>query len=350
MTYADLKKYIIENNKITYILENLGMGHINDSNPKYISCSMPNGDNPQSTIIYKDEYLTTLAYTRKIKTDEDGKKPNLFNLIMYINKCEFSTAVSWCSALLGISTDKSFSKNNKHMDFFKKIKKKNEMVNNQVYYDRSILDVYGNMPHIDLVKQDSIISQSIIEKYNILFDYRSDRIVFPHFKYDDANIIAGVVGRTTIKAYKELGIKKYMSLLDTDFKKTLNLYALSHNVENIKREGIVFIFEAEKSVIKADMYGFPCGVAVGCHEISQFQRKLLIGLNVEICIAFDNDVEEEHVLNICQQLSKYRNVSYIKDRWSFLKEKDSPVDKGYKKWRYLVKNRVKITDGGEING
>ena len=133
-----------------------------------------------------------------------------------------------------------------------------------------------------------------------------------------------------------------MSMLQTRFDKTFNLYGLSLNIDHIKSQGIVCVFEAEKSVMKLDMYGMPVGVAVGCHEISNFQRRLLVRLEVEICICFDKDVDEEHIKKVCNGLNIGRTVSYVKDTENLLKDKDSPVDRGHRVWKQLFENRIKV--------
>lgn len=341
MTSKELREYIYKNDCIITILENLGMTHIDDSNSKYISCGMPDGDNPCSTIIYKDEYLTTLAYTRNIKPKDYIGQTNIIHLIMFIKKCEYSSAKSWCYFLLGLSNEGSNIKSKDYLGFFKRIKRNKDIIKEQVYYDKSILNQYSKTPHIDLIRKDGIISQKIIDKYDIRFDYRSNRIIFPHYKYNDSNKIAGIVGRTVIKSFKELNIKKYMSMLPTEYHKKQNLYAYNLNIDNIQKRHIVIVFEAEKSVIKADMFGFPYGVSVGCHDISDFQRRLLLSLNCEVIIAFDKDVSEEHIKNICKVFSNFTSVSYIYDKWNLLDEKDSPVDKGHRVWEYLFRNRIK---------
>lgn len=344
MNARELREYISNNDKLPEILESLGMHSINGTNPKYYSCGFPDGDNPTSTIVYRDESLTVNAYTRNIGGGED-KKPNIYNLIMYINNCEFSTAISWCHNILGLSNDRTSW--TKVEDLLLKHKKKrvdkNKLNKDTIYYDLDILEQYEKSYHINLVRDDGIIDKDLLDKYMVMFDERSDRIIFPHLKYDDVTKVAGIVGRTVHKAYRELKINKYMSMLKTKFDKTYNLYGLSLNIDNIKERGIVCVFEAEKSVIKLDMYGMPVGVAVGCHEISNFQRKLLINLGVEICICFDKDVEEEHIKKVCSSLSMLgRPVSYIIDSNGLLKEKDSPVDRGRRVWEELFKNRTKI--------
>ena len=346
MDIKEIKEYILSNEKTIYILENLGMHSINDNHGKFISCGMPDGDNPNSTIIYKDISLTVMAYTRKLPHKEENK-PNIFNLIMFIKNISFSESIKWCTSLLGLSNTYN-SKNNQRDDYGKL----REIVQNskkytggytqgeQVFYSKEILKNFHDVVHIDLIKNDGLIDYEILKKYHVMFDERTNRIVFPHLKYDDANKIAGIVGRTTIKAYKELKISKYMSLLDTEYIKTNNLYGLSLNIEEIKKRGQIIIFEAEKSVMKADMFRFPIGVAVGCHDISDFQVKLLLSLDVEIIIAFDKDVSEEDLKKVCNKFKFFRKTSYIYDKWGLLKEKSSPVDEGIKKWNFLFKNRV----------
>ena len=344
MNAKELKEYISRNDKLPEILESLGMHSINGSNPKYYSCGLPDGDNPTSTIIYRDESLTVNAYTRNIGGDED-KKPNIFNLIMFINNCEFSAAINWCHTILGLSNDRR-APYQKREDLLSKHKKtvfsKSKFTKDDIiYYDLDVLDRYQKEQHISLVRDDGLIDKRVLDKYMVMFDERTDRIIFPHLKYDDVTKVAGVVGRTVHKAYKELKIFKYMSMLQTKFDKTFNLYGLSLNIDNIKSQGIVCVFEAEKSVMKLDMYGMPIGVAVGCHDISDFQRRLLIRLNVDICICFDKDVSEEHVRNTCNRLSIGRTVWYVKDTSNLLKDKDSPVDRGRRVWYELFNNKTK---------
>lgn len=344
MNFNELKKYILDNDKIPVILEQLGMHSIDGSNNKYYSCGFYDGDNPSSTIIYRDESLTVNAYTRNIKRDRN-KSSNIFDLIMFVNKCEFRTAISWCNVILGLDSSNSnfnYSSLKNSMRKKDKINKFDNIENQIIYYNFDILNTYSNQIHISLIQNDGLIDKNILNKYMIKFDDRTDRIVFPHLKYDDCTKIAGVVGRTVIKAYKELNIKKYMSMLETRYDKGYNLYGLSLNIDNIKKYGCVCVFEAEKSVMKLDMYGLPIGVAVGCHDISDFQRKLLISLGVEICICFDKDVDEEHIKKMCLSMNRYRNVSYTKDIENLLNEKDSPVDKGRKVWNILFEKRIKF--------
>ena len=67
MEVREVKQYIYENNKIELVLQELGMHHIKwHDNSSYITCGMPDGDNPQSTTIYNNPFLNVVAYTRDI--------------------------------------------------------------------------------------------------------------------------------------------------------------------------------------------------------------------------------------------------------------------------------------------
>lgn len=342
MDAKELKKYIAQNNLLHDLLHKLGCHSIKEYS-KELRCALPNDDDPSKVSVFYGDDLSVRIFTKAETIYGD-----IYNLIMFIdnlpiNNSSFPEAYKKCLSLLGLSASYNVPKQKKvdHLSFFKKIRKYyHEDVNFQCY-DLSILDKYSKIPHIDLIRKDGIL-YDVIDKYHVRFDERTDRIVFPHFKYDDKTKIVGLIGRTVIPAYKELGIPKYFSMEGIKYEKSKNLYGLSHNIENIKKRGQIIVFEAEKSVMKVDMFGYPIGVAVGCHDLSSFQKKLLISLNVEIIIAFDKDVDENHVINICNDLAKYRKVSYIKDRWGLLGEKDSPCDRGYKVFNYLFKYRIHV--------
>lgn len=339
MDAKELKKYIFNNDLIEDLLEKVGC-HSFVLYSDELRCALPNDNDNSKVSISLDEGLNT-----RIFTSGETIFGSIFDLIMHIDNLEFKEATRKCAALLGLSVGGKVQRKTDHLDFFKKIDKKKRKRKSVRYqeYDVSILDKYSSVPHIDLIKKDSIFG-NVVKKYSVKFDERTDRIIFPHFKYDDCSKIVGLIGRTVIPAHKELNIPKYFSMEGIKYEKSKNLYAYSHNINNYKENGCIVIFEAEKSVLKLDMFGYPVGTSVGCHDISEFQKKLLISLGVEIVIAFDKGVDEEHVKKLCNELNKYSNTSYIKDRWDLLKNGDSPVDRGYKKWNFLFKHRVKMKE------
>ena len=53
MEAKTIKEYIYNNEKIVDVLEALGMHHIKwHGGKEYLTCGMPDGDNPQSTTIF----------------------------------------------------------------------------------------------------------------------------------------------------------------------------------------------------------------------------------------------------------------------------------------------------------
>ena len=338
MDAKELKEYIVKQDLIETLLHKIGCHSIVPYS-KELRCALPDDNDNSKVSVFQDENLSVRIFTKG-----ETIYGSIYDLIMFIDGSEFTEAYKKCKALLGLSGAFTKAKSKvDHLQFFKGIKKgKQKSLDKEELktYDISVLSKYSNVPHIDLIRKDGIIDKNVLEKYHIMFDERSERILFPHFHYQDKSKIVGIVGRTVNPAFESLKIPKYFPVDGYKYEKSRNLYGLSHNIEAIKECGYVLVFEAEKSVVKVDMYGYPYAVSVGSHDISSFQMRLLISLGVEIILCFDKDVDEEHIKNICGQLGKYRKVSYIKDRWKLLKEKDSPCDRGLKKWKFLFKHRV----------
>lgn len=345
MTAKELKQYIIEHDKLIDILEHINCHSIRKANDKYIKCGIADGDNPTSTTVFLDDYIGVITYTRNIKSENQTSQADLINLVAYSLGMEYKSAKNYLIGYLGLDNKGSSVTKYDPISFFRKSirkAKRNSLKEEQVYYDVDILKEYLDMPHIDLIKNDGLIDLNILKKYRVMFDQRTGRVLFPHFKYDDSTKIAGIVGRTTNPAYKELKINKYMSMLPTRYDKTLNLYALCWNIDYIKEKDEIIVVEAEKSVMKADMFGDTNCTAISCHSISKEQKKIILGLNIKnIVIAFDSDVDEETIRKECDEFYDFMNVFYIKDNWKLLGEKDSPMDRGYKRWKFLYNHKIK---------
>lgn len=342
MTSKELKRYIYENGKLQDVLEGIGM-HSIVIREKYCTCGFPDGDNKNACTVQNNEYLTIRAYTRKIE-NANGLYPDIIDLVQFVLDTKNGyEAIKAILDLVGLSGSKINNATNKVKDgteIFRRVKKKKP--SDSLYgdmFDKSILDNYDRTPHIDLMKKDWI-TPKFAEMYDIVFDAESNRIIFPHYKWDDHNTILALVGRTVNPAFKELKIPKYLTLVGVGYKKENNIYGLSLNMERIKQEKKVMIFEAEKSVIKAHQCGFGFCVSVGCHDISMQQAKILLSLGVEeIILAFDKDVKLDHIKKYYDLFSSYVKVTIIYDAYDVLGEKDSPVDKGHKIFNVFYNNR-----------
>ena len=330
---SEIKKYIIDNDKIEEVLTSLSCHHIKDRGD-YYSCARPNGDNPQSIITYKDN-LTVQMYTgEKIQGD-------LIALIMGLKQCDFITALKWLHTILGLQwSNKTPKKKVEQKEdplsiFTSKLKSKHKCdVNDVDIYNEDILMDFGDCIHKDY--GNGRITETVRKDFGLLYDFQRKRTVIP---WRNHRGIVGLSGRTSIPLYKELDVPKFWSY--QGFKKGKCVYGLCENYAHIQQAGYVVIYEAEKSVLIRASLGDRTGVAIGSSNITDEQVGLILALNVDVVIALDKDQTKDHIKDICSKFSKYRNAYYIWDKWDILDEKDSPADANNKTFNFLMKYKVK---------
>lgn len=268
-----------------------------------------------------------------------GKGGNILNWLMHYEGLRFDDAVKKVEKISGKEIIKIAPCSS--MSFYKtleRIKRVNEKPKREVL-DSSYLDKFQV---IDGQPEEWIaegITNEMIKKYDIRIDTNGNRIVYP-VRDNNGNLI-GVKGRTRFKAYKTLGISKYINyqkLGTPDF-----LQGMYENRENIKAKNTVIIFEGIKSVMKVDAWGYDYGVSAETSRLNDEQIKVIIKLNVgEVVLAFDQDVCWEKALAEGKKLNRFTNVSVIFDKNGLLKEKDSPCDEGREVWEKLYKERIRV--------
>lgn len=342
LTVIELKKWIYENNKVQFILEQIGCHHIIYHETKeYYSCGNPDGDNNAAINVYNNEYLNCIDHTRNI-----GEKPDIIDLVEYIKKLNFKDTIKWLHQLLELKL--TYQKTQQHIEkidplhIFKKVKcrKLKTNVADIEYLNENVLCDFIPNIHIDLFREG--ITQQAIEKFELGYSYKMKRTIFPYRYWLNGELV-GYTGRTSIKDYKAFEISKYF--ITPNYKKNLNLYGLWENYDDIQKIDYVTVFESEKSVIKRYSRCDKSCVALSGHTISDEQIKILIGLNVkEIVIALDKDVDINEMRYACEKFYGIRNVSYIFDKYNLLGKKDSPADAQNKIYEYLFKYRVKYDE------
>jgi DNA primase len=199
---------------------------------------------------------------------------------------------------------------------------------------------YVDLPYIGWVKEG--ILPFACKRFNIGYSYDRKRIVIPERKWNgDDNEYIGISGRTTIPNYELFDIPKYFKLSNT-YPKGLNVYGLNENYKTIQEAGYTVVMEAQKSVLKRYSRKDGTGTAIGNCEFTEEQVKILISLNVEICICFDEGISLQHIRKECEKFYKIRKVSYMYDRWGLLKtgSKDSPADMDNKTFNFMFKHRI----------
>lgn len=343
MTVEELKRYIYEEKKIEYILQQIGCHEIKFNRQKdYFSAAHPDGDNPQGINIRNSEYLNYRSFSRGVDYEDNQ---DLISLIQTTKKMSFIEAVKYLHNILDLPFEFKKKEEKKKQKFdplavFKKIKDKNKYgkvnVDDIHVLDDKLIDDYIPMLHIDWAREG--IMPWTREKFKLAYSYRHKRVIIP-MRYWLTGELLGFNQRTTVENYKEFGIKKYF--ITPTYPKYANLYGLYENYDGIQKARHVVIYEAEKSVLKRDSLNDPTGVALSGHSMSEEQARILMGLDAEIVIALDKDIDINEVRHVCEKFYNIKPVSYIYDEWDLLDEKDSPVDKGNKIFEFLFNHRIK---------
>ena len=333
----ELKEYIIENNKVVDILENIGC-HSVTSYAKEYRAALPNKTNKTAVSIRKENL------SGRIYTPDENISGDIISIVMEITELKFKDALKKIHDILGLkftltTTPKRASYD--PLDIFKNVKsyrryKKQELE----ILPESVLDNHNflKLPHINLIREGII--PCVQREFDVMYDMESQRILFPHRHWSTGELL-GIFGRTTVKQWKILGIPKYLGIIP--YPKSLNLYGLHENYKGIQDAGYVVLVEGEKSTLKAKSLGYNNFVALGGHELSQEQVRILISLNVDIVLALDKDVPEQESIDMCNQFKGIRNAYYLYDKYDILDEKDAPIDKGIKIFNYLLKYKKKVS-------
>ena len=196
------------------------------------------------------------------------------------------------------------------------------------------------------------ITKAAMDKFNIRYSVPQNKIIIPHYNADGE--LVGIRGRA-LNGWEVENIGKYMPVQIEDkwysHPLSLNLYGLNFTKENIKRTGICFLVEAEKSVLQMEGWDFPnCGAAVCGSQFNKHALKLLVKTAQprEIIICFDKEEKpgsDEYfnkLYSIGKRYLNYCDFSFIYDRENLLQLKDSPTDHGPDVFWKLYKRRVKV--------
>lgn len=199
---------------------------------------------------------------------------------------------------------------------------------------------------------DDGISKKTMDRFNISYSISQNKIIIPH--YDILGRLVGIRGRA-LNDWEVENIGKYAPIqVEGIWYKhplSMNLYGLDRTYMDIRRNGVCYLFESEKSVLQMDGFSIPnCSAAVCGSNFNKYQLNILMKFCApsEIVICFDKEElpgEEKYfnkLWNICQKYKQYCNFSFIYDREGLLNLKDSPTDKGEEVFLQLLKKRVRV--------
>lgn len=344
-----LKEYIAQDEeRVCSVLEAAGFHDVWKASSNEIRCATPDGDNKTGVMVKLDNDL----YTAMFSLDYSG---DLFGAVQKVMSTSFVDTMVFIHNVLGLATNGG---NATHvMDPLGQLKslsagETNDKRKSNKTYSEAELGTFIRLPHKSLIEEG--ISPKVTKQFHICFDPKLSRIILPHYDWNETDKIVGIKGRTTqTKEEQEItGTPKYWNYI-RGYKKSTNMYGYSIAKNYIHEHSKVILFEGEKSVLKEFTFnrGRGCSVALGGHIISEEQANFIlkhIPLNCEIILAFDKDVMtkkeegEKFILKEAQKFRPFREVSYIFDKYNLLDEKDSPVDKGYQVWSYLMKYRREV--------
>ena len=274
---------------------------------------------------------------------------SLFDLVMHVKDCRFEDAMKFLADRLGISCNSRCGFPKRTSSFVKQCQELSELTNHRQcsyqppIYDEAILNYFEDRYYTGWI--DEGISPDVMKRFGIKwYEYR-EHIIIP-CRNAQGKLI-GIRRRSLVE-----GEQKYMPLTiegrDYAFSTGLALYGLYENLATIQHRRECYLFEGEKSVLKAaTIYGdFPC-VACFSHSVSRQQVSLLAELGVSkitLCFDYDGGPEKRIYGLIRDKIIGWGiDCGYMyKDYNIMLDEHDSPIDKGRDTFEYLIKeSRIK---------
>lgn len=355
MQVSELKEHILNNDLLQDVLSALGCGHIRQRG-EYISASNPDGgDNKQAIIVYLNDNLTCIDYTRQIAKNK--RATDIFDLIAYFQECTFPEALKWTCDVIGLDFYSEPVEEPESLQIIKLLKamstgeedEANELIKP---IPEKVLDYY--MPIGNVMFQDDGISLDTQSEFGIGFDPQTNSITIP-IRDEIGTLIAVKARRFKYTPSTPMDKRRFPDELGEDESKyfflepgakSQVLYGLHKNVKAIQQQGVTFVGESEKFTLQLYDMGY-YGVSTGGSKISKRQIEMLTRLGVKIVLCYDKDITEEELISIANGFMQGIDVYAVIDKDNLLDEKESPSDNP-SKWVQLIKNNIyKLDRGGD---
>lgn len=332
MDVKDLKKHLLNNKgDIIKILKHFDFHSMHDVT-NGIMFGKPDGDSDKSCSIKFDENLTASSFSI-------GYSGDLFGMIAETHEMEWYDVLYTSELIINKKIE-----HDETIDIFDGILDTKKDSNNIKYltYDDSILSDY------EKIWNEKFALDNINPRTQMLFEVgycnEENRISIPWRDYDGQ--IVGIVGRANYDT--DL---RYFPIIP--FQKKYHLYGLYQNKEEIRKTGIAYIFESEKSIMQCNSYGVKNTVALGCSTISEYQVELLIKSGCRCFILCHDEGSEQKVIKRNIQMIKDclfmmdAKIGLLIDRKNEIMPKDSkcsPSDLGKTKLLQLIENNIRMSN------
>lgn len=278
---------------------------------------------------FKGDIFNLVSYLKDDKRGEDMQK-NLHNAKKFI--CE---NFGWLDYLKGgeFKTKKDYVAPLKAL--MKTKKNVREIIPNPPMPE-SMLDefyFYGNpLPYKGWIEEGISYNTQVL--YGVGFDLDSKRITVP--LRNRFGQLVGLKGRIIDDSLDD---RKYLYLYRCNNRYEWFNFFYAH--QYILESNRVYIYEAEKSCMKAFSNGIYNTLAIGASEISDEQIQILkqISLDLEIVLCYDKGIKIEEIKSTAKRFG--RKVYAMFDTDDVLEgAKSAPIDEGVVKWKYLEENCI----------
>lgn len=333
MNVQELKDYILDNNFIEQILEEIGC-HSISQHRDYITCANKTGDNKQAIVIYLNSNLTCINYTRTMSKDKQSN--DIFDLVSYNEDLSFPEALKFTCDILNIdyySHQEDRPESLQILDMLRSMQTGEEQEDNTPLkpIPEEILGYY--IPFPNKMFEDDNIPLSIQEEFEVGYDPFSNYLTIPI--RDELGALVGVKGRLLGTPDEFHSKYKYIEPCN----KGRLLYGYFQNKDYIKQSQQLFIVESEKAVMQLAGMGWRNVVATSGKNITKAQVELITRTGCTPILAYDKDVTEKEINSIADMFMDGISVYAIIDRDNILSEKESPSDNP-DKWVKLIKNHI----------
>ena len=334
MTAQELKSYIYINGLIENVLSDLGCHHIKRHDGFY-TCGNPDGDNKSAIVVYENDNLATLNYTRQLTTQQ--RPTDIFDLVSFIKQCTFPESIREVCNILGLDYYQEVEEKPISLQWLRAllvdmpINKESEDTTPLKPIPEEILSYY--LPHGNIMFEQDNIPLDVQREFNVGYDPATNYITIPI--YDALGTLVGVKGRYF---GEQDGIHTKYTYLERCNKSRI-LYGYFQNKEYIKQSSQLFIVESEKAVMQLAGMGFRNAVSTGGKTISKYQVELISRTTCTPVFAYDADVTEEELNNIANMFMDGVKVYAMIDKDGILSEKESPSD-NTDNWIKLLKNHI----------
>ena len=337
MDLKQLKQIILEQDKIEYILNEIGCKNI-ERHDTYYSCSNPDGDNKTAINQYfNSEYLNCINHTRDIRYSKNNDNAtSLIDLVCFIKKLNLFQVKKYLCDILGLDyysmeNEDDVPESIKMLQMLYDMEEgdfEEEDVKLQPINEK-ILSYYK--PYVNDMFYNDNISYEVQKEFGIGYDDESNCITIPI--YDEIGSLVGIKGR-----YFDYEIEKNKYVYLVKCAKGKILYGLHKAINFIRKYGVVYVGESEKFVLQMYSMGIYNCVSTGGKKITRQQKKKLSSLGVKVIFCYDKDVTKEELYDMTNNME---NIYMVIDKDNILNKKESPSD-NKEKWEQLKNNLEKI--------